>query len=301
MRVLVTGGTGFIGSNLVRELLRQGNEVIITGHDAEQLPQGFSGKFFQSSFLGIDWDAIGHVDVLYHQAAINNTLNLDRREMFRANVDSAAELFRRVTETGCQRIVYASSTAVYGNGPAPYRENQPLQPLNPYAESKASLDAFSLDFARARPDVTVVGLRYSNVYGPGEAHKGKRASMIFQLAQQMRMGNPRLFQYGEQQRDYIHVGDVVRANLLAADARESSIVNCGSGAATTFNALVEILSETIGTKRAPQYVVNPAPKAYQSHTECDMALAREKLGFIPEVRIRAGIREYFESGALVAR
>ena len=298
MRAFVTGGTGFIGSNLVLRLLADGHDVVITGSDAEQKISGFRGKYLQPGLLGIDWDAIGPVDVLFHQAAINDTTSLDEREMQRANVDASRELLRRVVDTGCRRIVYASSTAVYGDTPAPYREFGTLRPLNSYAVSKLHFEEFATAFAREHPQVTVVGLRYCNVYGPRENHKGPRASMIYQLARQMRRGNPRLFKQGEQKRDYIYVDDAVEANLLAARARESCIVNCGFGAATTFNDLVALLNEALGAQREPEYIDNPYADRYQNHTECDMSLAKAKLGFVPQFDIRKGIQAYARSGWL---
>lgn len=294
MRILVTGGTGFIGSNLVEHLLQERHELILTGHDAENRIPNFKGKILQPSFLGIDWEAIGPVDILFHQAAINDTTSWDEREMMRANVHSTQKLFETVVQSGCKRIVYASSTAIYGDAPAPYKESGPIHPLNPYAVSKLKQEEFATEFAKQHPGITVVGLRYCNVYGPHEAHKGKRASMIYQLAQQMKIGNPRLFKWGEQTRDYIYVNDVVRANLLASQAKESCIVNCGSGQTTTFNELVTILNETLGTNRTIDYIDNPYAEAYQNHTQCDMALAREKIGFVPEYDIHAGIRDYFK-------
>jgi ADP-L-glycero-D-manno-heptose 6-epimerase len=161
------------------------------------------------------------------------------------------------------------------------------------------LDDFAMDFAAMHPDVTVVGLRYCNVYGPGESHKGPRATMIYQLAQQMRHGNPRLFKYGEQQRDYVYVKDGVHANMLAASATTSCIVNCGSGKATTFNRLVEILNEVLSYQRKPEYIDNPYAENYQNYTECDMTLAEKQIGFIPQYTIEDGIRDYFESRLLV--
>jgi ADP-L-glycero-D-manno-heptose 6-epimerase len=298
MRILVTGGTGFIGSNLVLRLLEQGHDVVITGHDTEQrLPQ-FHGKYLQPSLLGLDWEAVGAVDVLFHQAAINDTTSLDEREMIRANATAALELFRRVAEAGCRRIVYASSTAVYGDAPAPYREDAPARPLNPYARSKKELEDGAGRFAAEHPEVVVVGLRYCNVYGPRENHKGPRASMIYQLAAQMRRGNPRLFRYGEQKRDYLYVEDAVRANLLAAEARRSCVVNCGSGAAVAFNDLVALLNRTLEEERRPEYIENPYADRYQNHTECDMTLARQLLGFEPAYDVRTGIEAYARSGFL---
>lgn len=292
MRILVTGGTGFIGSNLVEELMRQGHEVIITGHDAERKPSGFKGKYLQPSFIGLDWDEIDKVDVLFHEAAINDTTLMDKKEMFRANVESTKELFTRVIKNGCKHIVYATSTAVYGNSPAPYKENEGIEPLNPYAESKVAVDEFAMKLAREHPDVVIVGLRYCNVYGPGEQHKNKRASMIFQLSEQMKKGNPKLFKDGEQKRDWIYVKDVVRANILASQAKESCIVNCGSGQAVTFNFLVKTLNEVLGTNRDIKYIDNPYEGRYQNYTECDMTLAKEKIGFVPEYDAAKGIKNF---------
>ncbi len=299
MNVLVTGGTGFIGSNLVSQLRKDGHNVAITGYDAEQKIPDFKGKCFYPSFIGLDWDSFEKYDVVFHQAAINETTLLDRKEMFRANLKSSKELFKRVMEKGCKRIVYASSTAVYGNAKAPHKESIPLIPLNPYGESKKLLDEFAMIFSKDNPDVVVIGLRYCNVYGPGENHKGKRASMIYQLAQQMITGNPRIFKYGEQKRDYIYVKDVVTANLLAAKAKESCVVNCGLGKATSFNDLIIILNRVIGLSRKPVYIDNPYEKMYQNFTECDMNIAKTKIGFIPKYNIEKGIKDYFESGLLV--
>ena len=215
MRILVAGGTGFVGSNLVLRLMEEGHDLLITGHDAEQKLPGFRGKYLQPGLLGIDWSALSGIDVLFHQAAINDTTLGDESEMMRANAEASRKLFETVIAGGCRSIVYATSTAVYGDVPAPYREKGPVNPLNAYARSKLALEAIAAETAAAHPGVALTGLRYCNVYGPRENHKGKRASMIWQLAQQMKAGNPRIFKMGEQKRDYIYVEDVVRANLPA--------------------------------------------------------------------------------------
>ncbi len=315
MRILVTGGTGFIGSNLVVKLIEASHNLVITGHDAEQKVPNFKGKYISGDLGSINWKAAGEIDILFHQAANNATTVLDRNEMFRVNVNASRKLFEYVVEHGCKKIVYASSTAVYGDVSPPYKENGPFHPLNPYAESKLALDEFAMDFAKthstrsinswqagsgqANPGVTVVGLRYCNVYGPRENHKGMRASMIYQLAQQMKTGNPKIFKNGEQKRDYIYVADVVRANLLALAAKESCIVNCGNGRATSFNDIIKILNKTLGLNRKTEYINNPYADRYQSFTLCDMSLAKEKLGFVPEFDIEKGIADYCKSGFLV--
>lgn len=299
MRVLVTGGTGFIGSNLVLKLLDEGHEVIATGTPGEQDLSKFPVRLLPADYSVLDWKRLGPIDVVFHQAANNDTTLLDRARMFRENVDAGRRLFEEAAAHGCARLVYASSCAVYGNTPAPYREDGPVRALNPYAESKLAFDAWAGQFARAHPEVRIVGLRYSNVYGPRENHKGKRATMIYQLAQQMLRGNPRLFHHGEQKRDYVYISDAVRANLLACEANESGVVNCGSGTATSFNDLVSLLNAALGLRRTPEYIENPYAERYQNHTECDMTLALERIGFVPAVDITEGIRRYTASGFLV--
>jgi len=295
MKTLVTGGTGFIGSNLANKLLADGHEVFVTG-----LEQNPNPKFINlgGDFHDLDWGKLGRLDVLFHQAAINDTTLKNRTEMFRINVDWPKELFKQVVQKGCRHIVYASSTAVYGNVPPPYREDGPTEALNVYAESKLDFDDFVVEFAKKNPTVVIVGLRYCNVYGPGENKKGKRATMIYQLAQQMFKGNPRIFKYGEQKRDYIYIKDVILANLLASKAQESCIVNCGFGEAVSFNRLVEILNSVLGTNRNSEYFDNPHEGSYQNFTECDMTYAKEKIGFVPKFDIEKGITDYFKSGFL---
>jgi len=293
MRVLVTGGLGFIGSHIAQYFVAQGHDVVVTGKTGTNtLEKSIHVQSIQ------ELATFGTFDAVFHQAALTDTTVLDKERMFHENVVRSRKLFDILLEKGCKHIVYASSATVYGNGSVPYKEHQQLQPLNPYAESKLALEKLAQTYRQLYPDVTFVGLRYSNVYGPGEAHKGTSASIIYQFAQCMLKGNPTLFNQGQQQRDYIYVADVVRANALAAQAKESCVVNCGSGKPTTSNELVAILNDVLGLKRIPEYVGNPYQNRSQSHTACDMTLAKEKLGFVPEHDIRKGIQAYHASGAL---
>ncbi len=298
MKILVTGGTGFVGSNIALRLMELGHDILITGSDAEQKLPGFTGKYLQPGLHGIDWEAIGPLDAVFHEAAINDTTLLDEREMMRANVDASMALFEYAAAHGCKKIVYASSTAVYGASPAPYIEDKGLEPLNPYGRSKLILDEKAMAFAASHPDVSVIGLRYCNVYGPGESHKGKRASMIYQLAGQMVKGNPRIFKGGEQKRDFAYVKDVVQANMLALAAQGSFVVNCGAGQATSFNDVIAALNKVLELARTPEYIENPYADRYQNFTQCNLSLAKAKLGFVPEYGIEDGIADYHKSGSL---
>ncbi|MHA1950110.1 MAG: NAD-dependent epimerase/dehydratase family protein [Candidatus Thorarchaeota archaeon] len=290
MKALVTGGSGFVGSNLARELVNLGHEVTITGNSSERKVEGV--KTLHLSFAGLDWNKIKDIDVLFHQAANNDTLDNNEHQMMIENVYSPLKLFKHAYRNGCRRFVYASSTAVYGNSPAPYIESETqIEPLNAYAKSKQYFDDFAMLFSKAK-DVKVVGLRYCNVYGPGEGHKGRRASMIYQLAKKMlTKESPKLFRDGEQKRDWIYVKDVVKANLLAAKYDGSGIFNCGTGVATSFNNLVKYIDQDIGILRIkPEYIDNPYEKAFQNFTQCDMSLAKKELGFTPDYDIRRGIK-----------
>lgn len=287
-KILITGGTGFIGSNLANKLVDMEHEVTIIGNKAEQKTK--ASRYLELHFNGIDWKAIGPQDVLFHEAANNDTLDLNEDEMFRANVQAPLDLFRRLAILGCRQFVYASSTAVYGDSPAPYIESTtPPKPLNPYGHSKFLFEQLVMKMAN-QFEVNLVGLRYCNVYGLGEGHKGTRASMIYQLAKRMMEGNPpKLFKHGEQKRDWISVDDVVSANLAAMCYSASGVFNCGSGKATSFNELVRILNKELGTNYEPIWVENPHEEQYQSYTECDMTKAKNELGFEPKIDIETGI------------
>lgn len=298
MRALVTGGTGFVGSNVALALEGVGHEVVVMGSRSEQKLPEFKGQMLYREEGKIPLERIGQIDALFHQGANADTTVLNREEMFRDNVETSKDLFHYAAEHGAKHIVYASSTAVYGNLPTPYREDGPVAPLNPYGESKAALDAFAMEFAHAHPSIRVVGLRYCNVYGPREDHKGKMASMIYQLALQMKSGNPRIFKWGEQKREHIYVKDVVSANILSLGANESAILNCSSGKPTSFNELIRLLNQTLGLEREAEYIDNPHEGLYQNHIECDISRIKSVTGFVPQYGVAEGIQDYFNSGFL---
>ncbi len=291
MKILVTGGTGFVGSNLTNRLVDMGHEVTVIGTKTEQKTN--ASRYLELHFDGVDWDSVGPQDVLFHQAANNDTLDLNEEEMLRANVYTPLRMFYRLACMGCRQFVYASSTAVYGDSPAPYIEGvTPPSPLNPYGKSKYFFEKLIAKMPE-KLNVNVVGLRYCNVYGPGESHKGKRASMIYQLAQQMMAGQPpKLFKHGEQKRDWINVEDVVQANLAAMNYPMSGVFNVGSGKATTFNDIVRILNRELNTNYETVWIGNPYKKRYQEYTECDMTKSKNELGFVPQIDIETGIANY---------
>ena len=194
-------------------------------------------------------------------------------------------------------MVWASSCSVYGRGPAPMKESQPVDPLNTYAFSKVCMERLARRYQNklAHP---IVGLRYSNVYGPGEAHKGKLASMIYQLAAQMRGGKrPMIFTAGQQKRDFVYIDDVVAANVRAMSAKEAGVFNAGAGRSWSLNDVVAELNRVLKTDLEPDYFDNPYGFT-QDWTETDQTLARQKLGYEPKYDLRSGIEAYNASGKL---
>jgi ADP-L-glycero-D-manno-heptose 6-epimerase len=294
MKILVTGATGFIGNNLSNYLIKNGYQVYHTCMSNENTT---GGSCLGSDFANIDWKTVGKIDAVLHQAAITDTLITDRKRMMQVNLLDSLTLFNQAIDQGCKVIVYASSCAVYGDAPAPFVEDGHKNPLNVYAESKHQLDDEAMKLNSK--DVTVVGLRYSNVYGPGEKHKLHSASMVYQLAQQMKNGQAKLFEFGEQKRDFVCVDDVIAANMEALRGQVKGIFNCGSGVARSFNDIIGILNKLLKTSIKPTYIKNPHEKFYQNLTECNMQKSANQLGHKPKYTLEQGIAAYYDSGLLV--
>lgn len=290
LKCLVTGGAGFIGSNIALELQAKGHEVTI----ADSLMSGAMGnlKDFSGEFLKLDISRpfeISHkIDLIIHQAAITDPRFDDDDEMMRANIQGFEHIIKLAKKNDA-KLVYASTANLYGNGPVPMKESQEKEIISVYGKSKLEMDFMA---EKLFDKMAIVGLRYFNVFGPGEQHKGRAASMIYHLYNQMKEGkNPRLFKQGEQKRDHIYIKDVVAATIKAA-AAESGIYNVGTGVATSFNELVTALNEVMGTNLEPEYFEMPYdPSTYQSDTQADMTQAEKALDWKAQYGLKEGIKE----------
>jgi ADP-L-glycero-D-manno-heptose 6-epimerase len=296
-KYLVTGGAGFIGSNIAFALLeeRKASVTVLdnfsTGNYKNLL--GFPGDVIADDIQSKAWFAkAGKVDAIFHEAAITDTTVHDQRKMMEANVDGFRNVLEYALEAGVKRVVYASSAATYGNGPTPMREDHVPAPENIYGFSKAIMDNTAREFAALHPGMTLVGLRYFNVYGPREYYKGNPASMMFHLYNQMKAGKrPRIFKFGEQIRDFVYVKDIVRGNLNALDAEKSCVCNLGSGKPGNFNEVVDALNKAMKTDLAPEYFDNPY-SFYQQKTQADLRNAKAFLNYSPEWNLEHGVADY---------
>jgi ADP-L-glycero-D-manno-heptose 6-epimerase len=297
MRYLVTGGAGFIGSNLAFALCgeRKADVTVLddfsSGHFKNLI--GFKGDVITGDILSRDWfDKAGRVDAVFHEAAITDTTVHDQTKMMLTNVEGFRNILQFALEKGIKRVVYASSAGVYGNGECPMKEDQRLTPENVYGFSKAMMDNTAGEFASAHAEITLVGLRYFNVYGPREYYKGSAASMIYQLYLQMKAGQrPRIFKFGEQMRDFVYVKDIVRANLNALEAGKSCVVNAATGSPENFNRVIDCLNKAMGTDIAPEYFDNPYG-FFQLKTQADLRHAKAFLNYRPEWGLENGIAYY---------
>ena len=319
---IITGGAGFIGANLVARLQRDEPDARLyvvddfsTGSYAniveacDRLGAGpFRGTIMPDSITDLNWQpAIMGLapKAVFHLAAITDTLEFDERKMIAINTEPFIDILDACAESGIP-LVYASSAATYGTPPqahthTPFPINAAGSPSNVYGFSKWLMDAETnrlFDTVRQESSDLphVVGLRYFNVFGPGEARKGRMASMVYHLTHQMLAGDrPRIFEHGEHQRDQIHVDDVVACTIAASkQPAKPGIYNLGSGTTTSFNDIVSAINLALGRSMEPEYIPMPEEMvaSYQHYTCAAMTETKDALAWAPALDPAQAIRQY---------
>lgn len=298
-RCLVTGGAGFIGSNIVKDLLEKGHAVVVL----DNLLSGYRENldaFPQVEFIAGDVRdaatverAMQSVEVVFHLAAsVGNKRSIEHPlDDAEINVLGTLRVLEAARHSGVRKIVFSSSAGIFGElKTIPIREDHPAEPDSPYGASKLGAEKLCLAYAKLYP-LECVCLRYFNVYGVRQRYDAY-GNVIPIFAHRMLRGEPLvIFGDGEQTRDFVNVRDVVQANYKAAMARGvSGAFNIASGARITINRLAELMREASGLPTQLEY--GPPRPGDVRHSLADLTAARAAFGFEPQVTLQDGLREY---------
>jgi len=300
VKALVTGGGGFIGSNLVRALLARGDDVRVLDNFSTGSRANLAG--LESDVDLVEGDlrsyervhaAVRAAEVVFHQGALPSVPRSvqDPLTTTAVNVEGTLNVLLAARDEGVRRIVNASSSSVYGNsGDLPRVETQSPDPISPYAVAKLAAERFCTSFSRVY-GMEIVSLRYFNVFGPRQDPASQYAAVVPRFIRAIAAGEPvTVYGDGEQSRDFTYVDNVVSANLLAIDAPVVSgeILNVASGGSVTVNELAATLGELLG--RRVSKVHEPAREADVRASWADLTEARRVLGYEPHVSFGEGLR-----------
>jgi UDP-glucose 4-epimerase len=297
VKTVVTGGAGFIGSNIAAALLERGDEVVIlddlsSGHRSN-VPPG--ARFIHGSILdeGLLRTAVNGAEVVFHHAAsVGNKRSIDDpRSDAMINVVGTVNVLEACRTHGVRKIVFASSAGIFGQlKHLPIGEAHPVEPDSPYGSTKLGAEKECLAFAKLY-DLEAVALRYFNVYGPNQRFDAYGNVIPIFVFQMLRGEQITVFGDGEQTRDFINVADVVQANLLAADTvGVSGPFNLGSGTRISIDALADLLAERIRDAPPPARG-SPRPGDVRDSL-ADITAASDAFGFAPKVSLEDGLDEY---------
>ena len=304
MKTLVTGGAGFIGSHLAEALVRRGDKVRVVDNLSAGAMKNLKAVKSRIEFLRGDIRdpavlkrAVRGVQVVYHQAALRSVPKSvgDPTAYHDVNVTATFHLLRLAKEAGVRRVVYASSSSVYGDEtPLPQSEGLLPRPQSPYAASKLAMEIYCQMFTRLY-GLETVGLRYFNVFGPRQSLENKYAVVVPKFIISMLSGNqPPIHGTGRQTRDFTYVGNVVEANLKAAVARRGigEVFNIANGHRHSVRDLAELVRKILKTQIRPKFVAERPGDVL--HTWADIRKAKRLLGYRVTVPFEEGVRRTTE-------
>ncbi|ADQ68699.1 nucleoside-diphosphate-sugar epimerase [Halogeometricum borinquense DSM 11551] len=296
-QVLVTGGAGFIGSNLANALAPD-NDVIAIDDCYLGTPENLDSgvEFVDASVL--DEDLPTDVDVVFHLAALSSYQmhEQDPTTGARVNVEGFVNTVEQARKDGCETVVYASTSSIYGSRTEPSPESMAIEARTGYEASKLAREQYA-EYFYNHYDLTLAGMRFFSVYqgfGGAEEHKGEYANTVAQFTEKIANGEqPELFGDGSQTRDFTHVDDIVRGLVLAAEHELNGVYNLGTGESYSFNEMVAMINEVLGTDVEPKYIENPLDE-YVHDTMADPTKMKEATGWEPEISFEEGVQRVCE-------
>ncbi|MGH3134855.1 MAG: SDR family oxidoreductase [Gaiellaceae bacterium] len=301
MKALVTGGAGFIGSNVVRALLARGDEVRVldnfsTGNRANLAGLVNDVELVEGELRSYErvHNAVRGVEVVFHLGALGSVPRSvqDPLTSGAVNVEGTLNVLLAARDEGIRRVVFASSSSIYGTQPVlPLEESMAPDPISPYGVAKLAAERYCVSFTRVYHSFETVVLRYFNVFGPRQDPRSEYAAVVPRFITAIAAGAPvTIFDDGEQSRDFTYVDNVVAANLLAADAHGASgrIFNISAGAPTTVNRLAETIGGLLGGEVERRYLP-PRPGDLRD-SWADVSEAQRALGYAPSVALEDGLR-----------
>jgi UDP-glucose 4-epimerase len=303
-RVLVTGGAGFIGSNLVAALLERGDDVRVLdnfarGSRANLAALGREVEVVEGDLRSYErvHTAVRGTEVVFHQGALGSVPRSvqDPLSSTAVNVEGTLNVLLAARDEGIRRVVAASSSSVYGDGGTfPRVESQAPNPISPYAVAKLAAERFCVSFTRVY-GIETVALRYFNVFGPRQDPSSQYAAVVPRFIRQVADGEPvTVHGDGGQSRDFTYVENVVRANLLAADAPAAGrVLNIATGGSETVDALADTIGRLLG--RPVDKTYGPAQAGDVRESWADVSAAREAIGYEPVVGFEEGLRRTIEA------
>jgi ADP-L-glycero-D-manno-heptose 6-epimerase len=310
--VLITGAAGFIGSNLCFYFQNNYPDCTIIALDCFRSGETFSNGNLKSfghfkNLLGFNGIVISgdinddkllefleknyQFDYIFHQAAISDTTALEQDIMLKTNVNAYENLLKIAIRHNAN-MIYASSAATYGDSNR--FEVGYEKPNNVYGFSKVMMDNITYEYLKKDLDISIVGLKYFNVYGSREFYKNKTASMVVQFGHQILKGlTPKLFEGSDKiLRDFIYIEDITQANILATNPKKSGVYNVGTGNARSFEDIVNILQKELDIDNGKEYITNPYIGQYQFFTQANIETTKENLGYEPKFSMEDGIKAY---------
>ena len=294
MKFLVTGGAGFIGSNLVEELVKT-NEVIVvdnlhTGSLKNLKEFKNKIKFINKSCGEITSEEIGEIDGIFHLGIPSSSpMYKEDRSLVGKAINDFLNILELARRENC-KIVFASSSSIYNGNPVPWKEDMDIKVTDFYTEARYAMERLA-DLYHQLHSVEWIGLRFFSVYGPKERYKGKYANLVSQFLWAMKKNEtPVIYGDGEQRRDFIYVKDVVNACVLAMNSDKIGIFNVGTGKDYSLNELIDILNDTLEKNIEPKYVENPI-KNYVQNTKANTEKAKKELGFEYKYSLKEGIEK----------